>query len=203
MPRDAEKPSRSQKNRLGKDLPPTCRGVTKNDTMIIHPYLMPWITQIEVRPDLEIDVHSPMLVTFENTTEQSPRLQLVTPTPIDKIPVDQRTWDNTYQTTRHGEPHTCQTPQELQHSIQKWARNVEKSLDQAIRHSHKHDPTKYPQKSLPTHSKGRSTEIRYREWRPPKLIKRDAFGLYEPPEEVNTLQTKHKVRQTRREDSQH
>lgn len=50
--------------KLNKDLPPTCRNSTRNDSLIIHESLVPWVGDIWVGDLFVFPDHRPLFVRF-------------------------------------------------------------------------------------------------------------------------------------------
>ena len=75
---------------------------------------------------------------------------------------------------------------------------MEKAIDGTLRQQKRIDPLKNPQGFLPKLFRGRCATPRLIRTPCPKSPKRDSMGLYEPPTEVTSLKSRHKVRQVRR-----
>ena len=53
------------RHKFAKDLPPTCRSTTRNDSFVIHEALVPWVSNMWVGPEHVFPDHRPLYVQFQ------------------------------------------------------------------------------------------------------------------------------------------
>jgi hypothetical protein len=58
----------------GLELPPTCKGATRNDTCIIHRDLAQLVNDVQIECNPAFDAHSPMLVTLDLQKQVDPSI---------------------------------------------------------------------------------------------------------------------------------
>ena len=185
----------------GIELPKTCKNATSNDTMIIHPRLIPFISKMEVRQDLQIDVHSPMIVTFNLEQTVEPRMIWDVPNSWHSLVESPQLFEQSYEICR-DKVHLNSAIQDPEKDgevlLQEWSRVVENAVDRTIQIQHLNQPERFPTRGLPLSHKGRCVK------RERELVKHsggpraDRQTGYEPPEEVFRLHSKQKVKQVRR-----
>ena len=188
-------------SKFGSQLPPTCAGSTRNDTAIIHPKLLNFITDIQVLSEHQFDIHTPLQIEFQVDSFRDdthswhlPKTWAPFSPPKEIIetfyePMD---WDNIQQ----GE---FQSPGEHVHKLfQEWSQHVEKAIDRSLYQMHKQDHQKFPRSGLQAAYKGRCNCNKPKKHGLLSPIKSDRHGGYTPPTEVCTLQSRLKIRQVRR-----
>ena len=87
---------------------------------------------------------------------------------------------------------------QVEDAFHTWSKHVEKAVDRAIHESHRIDPVRNPHKGLSPAYKGRCGNVKFRKVQPRSSVKSDRHGGFNPPCDVFHLNTKLKVRQTRR-----
>ena len=172
--------------------------------MVVHPMLLPYIKEVEVRQDLRHDDHTPILLTLGIPSEWKTPQVLKVPQSFAKYPLDKDKMESKYDdlTRRHGKPWQ-EEPQEMDRALQEWSKTAEKMVDATMQWQHREAPTKCKQPALPERCKGRAGPIEYKPATLPKGPQGDAVGHYEPPEEIFTREVQHKVRQVRRLKTMH
>ena len=184
-----------------KELPPTCCGSTRNDTLFMHPKIAELLHTMQVPEEHKFDVHTPLLVDFklQDVTErqtlwQCPRSWASFAPSMDGI-------DTFYQPLPFEaifEPNQTISVGQVEQAFQIWSGHVETAVDLALQEAHRIDPLKHPQKGLHQSFKGRCGVKKFRKTQHKVSVKSDRHGGFSPPEEVFHLNTRLKVRQTRR-----
>ena len=186
---------------LGYTLPATCRGATFNDTAIFSSHIIPLIREMQVRHDLAMDCHSPLVITLDACCERPPLMCWDIPqswanSDLDKDLLEKYYVRNSSRYDLESQIHNPDIdPNEL---LLQWSSIVEKSVDATIQTQHKMDPTLHPTPGLSKCYLGRCKQ---RDLTPKKLKsspKTDSQTKYEPPAEVFREISKKKVKQVRR-----
>ena len=182
-------------------LPPTCRGATYNDTMIIHPLLIPLMAQAQVSDSHIFEPHSPIILSLFIKDETPVKLVWDLPKSWKDFQLQREKIADAY--------HECWSHFDFldtdicsasdgDHALHQWSQAVECAVDKAIRSEFLENPTRMPICSLPESYRGRC--------RPRKILKKtspcgpkgDLHGGYNPQVEVFSVVAKQKVRQLRR-----
>ena len=185
---------------FGFDLPPTCKEATRNDTMLIHPLLVPYIRRIQVGDQFLFADHRPVLVDFDFPIHAVPEQQWFVPKSWSLFPLDKAILERNF---RHRE---SQTPIDLDDisdaspadSLRLWSQRIEQSVDDTIRYMHRTDAFRYPTKSLPRQFRGRCQKPKMIPITIPKGSKHDITEAYNPPCESTSVRSRQKIRQVRR-----
>lgn len=186
---------------LGYQLPPTCRGATRNDTMIFHPFISQFIYKMEVRDDLKMDVHSPLLVHFNVLIPVPPRFRWKIPESWAMFDINPEIFKNCYLKVRQRsnlEDIINNQSLDVEEILQQWSQSIEKAVDQTLQLQHQLDPVKCGVPGLPKSCKGRCGDRPLKEVDVVKPPKKDDHTKFEPDEEIFRMKTKHKVKQCRR-----
>lgn len=142
----------------GLELPKTCKNATSNDTMILHPRLVPFIKKMEVRQDLKIDVHSPMIVHFDLAKVVEPQMIWKIPHSWHSLVDSPQILEQSYELCRN-KLHFDQIVQESEKDddelLHVWSKLVENAVDRTIQIQHLNQPEKFPTKGLPESYRGR------------------------------------------------
>lgn len=189
------------KQRFQVDLPPTCCGSTRNDTVFMHPKVADLIDNMSVPKEHQFDVHTPLLVEFKSQRAcnryklwKTPKSWASFAPPKESIatfykPVDFSKFFSLDATVDVGH---------IENAFQVWSQHVESAVDKALQECHRTEPMKFPNKCLFQSFKGRCGTQKFRQTQPKISVKSDRHGGFSPPCEVFYLQTKLKVRQVRR-----
>ena len=186
-------------------LPPTCKGSTRNDTLLLDPILLPYFERAWVLGEEKLfDAHDPLCV------------QLRVP---HAVPCTRR-WDLPHSWHQH-EPdpkilqdfytptfpamkrqiESCHCIQSLTQAFQDWASGVEDAVHCTLQRQHLLDPIKNPLPGLPKRARGRCRP-RTPILRPVVQCARPSrAGDFEPDYDATTVLARMKVRQVRRVES--
>lgn len=178
------------------ELPPTCKGATRFDSMIYHPFLQKYIVRIDIGPEHQFADHCVVRVQFNIPTQRTDSFTWFVPKSWTLFPIDSTEFAKHYSRlrTRSHDSSNASAATCLYH----WSAQVEQAVDRTLRQQ-KHDtPVTCPQGFLPKAFRGRCATPRLIRIPCPKSPKRDSVGHYEPPNEVTSLKSRHKVRQVRR-----
>jgi hypothetical protein len=184
----------------GIQLPPTCRGATRNDTCIVHANLAPKILSAEVVPNEAFDAHSPMLLTLDLSIEKNNMRMWKTPSSWKDINVLPQNLESTYMESSGFLDDIIthiDSVQKGDEALLQWSQAVEKAVDHAVHLQHCLDPLRNPLKCLPAHAKGRCN-FRPCTHRPTIKLNNDRFASYNPKVEVFKSNNKLRVKQVRR-----
>ena len=179
---------------LHHQLPPTCNDTTRNDSMVIHPFLVPFIKHAWVDPLLKIDVHTPLFVQFHFDTS-------IPVLPPWRVPIqwecgafDQNKLAECYHSVRSDRidtPHPA-SDQAICDAFQHWSSRVESAVHRATASA------SHLKQGLRPNQKGRCTWDYMRNHRPATCVRQGGDGVYNPPAEAFRLTSILKIRQTRR-----
>ena len=188
---------------FGFELPPTCKGATRFDSMIIHPYLLKFVQRIEIGPEHQFADHRHVNVHFEVPTRTTDAFTWFVPKSWTLFPLEPSVFAAQYQRSHHSlpwrPPTSSQGPSdEVTDLLFQWSARIERSVDCCLRQQHRTDPMRHPQGFLPRNYRGRCATPRLIRATCPRAPKKDCTGSYEPPCEVTSLKSRLKVRQTRR-----
>ena len=186
--------------KLSKDLPPTCRNATRNDSFIIHEALVPWIQDIWVgAPDVFPD-HSPLFLEIKFPGRQPVARNWFVPASWGDSNLDPDCLEQCYlqSSLRFTSSRKLDDEDEINDAFHRWSKGVEAAVKHCLRLHHSKDPMRYPQPSFPQKFFGRCAPIRFVTHVAPKTIKPDPTKGYDPPTGVTSNKAKLKARQTRR-----
>lgn len=171
-------------------MPFTCKDATHVDTALIHPALVPFVSQIEVLQTHLFDAHNPVIVELQMPQKpvQSRRYQI--PKSWSDLPISPRDLQDTI------DNHPTWNQDVL--DIPSWCAAVEHVVDLSLRRQHQADPDLQPYPKLPKAYKGRGTPKTPKNHPYQSRIKPGRNGDYEPQTEFFAIKTKRQVRQLRR-----
>ena len=184
------------RNVFGFELPPTCKGATRYDSMIYHPFLQKYILRIDVGPEHQFADHCVVRVLFNVPTRHIDTFTWYTPKSWTIFPINHSEFDKQYSQYHRFVSDTQEG--DSARALYKWSSNVESAIDRTLRWQKQANPLQYPQGFLPKLFRGRCATPRLVRTTCPKSPKRDSMGYYDPPTEVTSLKSRHKVRQVRR-----
>ena len=181
---------------FGFDLPPTCKGATRYDSMIFHPSLVKYIHRIDIGPEHQFADHCAVHVQFNVPPDPVDARSWFVPKSWTLFPLDPDTFASQYRQVR------CSTGDQYftdpADCLAQWSLRVEKAVHKTLGLQKAADPLQHEQGFLPQTFRGRCAQpklIRHGHARAPK---RDITGQYEPPVEVTSLKSRQKIRQVRR-----
>ena len=187
--------------RFGHQLPATCRGATRYDTLLLPPALQAMLVSARVDTESkQFDTHDPLIVSFSSSaapclyTWKMPQAWTVFSPDMD--------YANDYYNRVYSHLGTtiksCATAAELDSSFLQWAEAIEDSVYAAIRWQHKHDPLQQPFTCLPTKARGRCRQRVRTPCLQPHAARNGRKGDYCPLLEAASVSSRRKVRQVRR-----
>ena len=186
---------------LGTVTEPTCvsRGNegpgTRNDTLLIDPRLVPFLTRVKVDKEKAISVHRPAQAFFQLTREQIKALRWRLPKDFAGLGITTAQLEAAYLENGSGQPPQENRAVSKSDALVDWTQKLEKVIDQTMQRQHTQDPVTFPYPGLP---KGRCIERRAI-LTPVATPSRQAHhNDYQPPGEAVTIRSKHKIRQARR-----
>ena len=182
--------------KTGHNLPRTCREATRNDSMIIHPSLIPFVQNARVDSLWRCDVHTPLFVDFAvpSTCLQLYKWQI--PASWAEWPPAPDDFHNAYLNVADSQQLEAQldASSDLEHNFQVWSHMVEQAVHHAfISDEHSHQP-----RGLVPRQRGRCCWRPPRRCRPHRVVKRAWEGVFQPPCESLSLLSHLRVRQVRR-----
>lgn len=186
--------------KFNKQLPPTCRNSTRNDSFIIHESLLSWVTDIWVgEPDVFPD-HRPLFLQFRFPEKQCVLRNWFLPQSWGELKIDPAIFQQKYLLKKTAKTTTRQarTHESVDFAFERWSKDVEAALKATIKEQHSHDPIHFPTPAIGKKFFGRCRPTRFTTQTAPKTIKHDPTQAYEPPTEVTSCKARLKVRQVRR-----
>ena len=181
---------------FGFELPPTCKGATRFDSMIIHPTLLPHILRIDIGPEHQFADHCAVHVQLNLPTTHFASQTWFVPRSWTLFNINRSEFARQYRRVRHQ--CTVQVSDDASTSLYRWSVQTEKAVDRVLQSQHRLDPLVNSQRFLPKTYRGRCATPRLIHSPSPHSPKKDWTGFYEPPVEVTSLRSRHKVRQVRR-----
>ena len=188
-------------DKFQQQLPPTCRGATYNDTLIFHPFFRDRIEDMIVNHDLQMDSHSPLIVTLNFQKEVPETLTWQIPDAWADLDIDKAVLEMCYnkKTIKNKMVDFIDDEQsDPESTLQFWSQTVEQAVDMTLQMQHKNDPLRFPLAGLPKKCFGRCQPRQLLQRPHVNPPKKDAFHGYDPPDEVFREKTKKKVKQVRR-----
>ena len=187
--------------RFGKQLDPTCRGATYNDTMILHPFLAQRVSNIAVTHNHAFTPHSPMVLQIDMTVIIPPVLKWDIPKSWVPLAPHEENIEYFYKTTKHSflkDPSAIRSVEDGQVALEQWSKAIEHSVDRTLSFQNRVDPVKNPISHLPHCYRGRCLPRKLVSTSHGNSVKSDAYHHYDPEQEVFSVTNRHKVRQVRR-----
>lgn len=184
------------RNAFGFELPPTCKGATRFDSMILHPFLIKYIRCIDMGPEHQFADHRVVHVQLDVPTRHTDSFTWFVPKSWTLFALDSNLFAASYQQVRSTQPLRDST--DASTCLYQWSSDVETAVDRTLRRQKVLDPFVHTQAFLPKTYWGRCTTPKLVRTPCPTAPKKDRIGLYDPPMEVTCLKSKQKVRQVRR-----
>lgn len=192
---------------FGEWLPPTCKGVTRNDTMIVSHHLSPTYRCSEVIHDAPFRTHSPLIASFDLKKSSFHRRVFCMPEALydDILSSDlfQHEQERLIDVCRN-EVHQCLSGETTKDDISDALANVGKTFETAYSNTQRFLEKFCPLNAPPpirNKQKGRFRERKFLEKPPRQCPPKGRNGSYEPPCEVFKTRTMQWVRQLRRLES--
>ena len=186
--------------KLDKQLPPTCRNSTRNDSFIIHEALVPWIQDIWVGEANVFPDHSPLFIRFRVPGTQRMLRNWFMPQSWGDIPLKPEVFARHYTRTSRQFllDDDLSTEARINAAFESWSKGIERAVQGTLREQHIQDPLRYPRPNLGKKYFGRGTPTKYVTHVAPRTVKIDTTHAYEPPTEITSCKARQKVRQVRR-----
>ena len=189
-------------SRMGLDLPPTCKGSTRHDTLLLPPSFQALLRTAQVDDTSHtFDAHAPLLVDFMVPTCPLVQHRWRMPRTWVSFPYDKQTFGRAYDACQHH-VHlalaNCVDKDSVDTALATWAQTVEAAVDASLQTANRQDPEAHPTSSLPKSCRGRLTFRPRLKFPLPATVRSAREGDYNPPAEVITNKGKAKVRQARR-----
>ena len=187
--------------KFGCRLAPTCKGVTRNDSAILHPFIAQKVRNMIVSQEHQIDVHTPLFIDLDNDSPNPEFFNWKIPKSWAHLISSPSVLENPYQHSRlkYQDQWQCiQTAEEGHNALKLWSQAVETAVDKAVQYQHSHDPLRNPQKCLPSHFKGRCGANCFRLEQTKVSCRDDPTKAYNPPSEIFSIRNKQKIKRTRR-----
>ena len=169
---------------------------TRNDTLLIDPRLVPFLTHVQVEVEKAISVHRPIQAFFQFPNEQIESMRWRLPKDFAGLGLTQSQLDAAY-VEANPEPHV-DCAKYKHDALIEWTSNLEKTIDRPITRRHNNDPVLNPFPGLPIASKGRRSKRRAVMMPIASPCRQDRHNDYQPPGEAVTIRSKQRVRQARR-----
>ena len=136
---------------FGFELPPTCKGATRFDSMIIHPLLLKYIRRIDIGPEHQFADHcvAQVKVQFFIPTRTPDTYSWYAPKSWTLFPVKPAFFDAQYCRLRsQSSPHWSTDPARR---LFQWSTRVESAVDHALRQHKQADPMSagFPAQNIP------------------------------------------------------
>ena len=192
---------------FGEWLPPTCKGVTRNDAMIVSHHLSPTYRCSEVIHDAPFRTHSPLIASFDLKKSSFHRRVFCMPEALhdDILSSDlfQHEQERLIDVCRN-EVHQCLSGEPTKDDNSDALANVGKTFEKAYCNTQRFLEKFCPLNATPPirhKQKGRFRERKFLEKPPRQCPPKGRNGSYEPPCEVFKTRTMQWVRQLRRLES--
>ena len=187
--------------RFGQQLPPTCRGATRHDTLLLPPVLQAMVLGARVDScSGRFDAHDALLVTFRSEPPECPKSWRMPRSWCDFHP-DMNRACKLYATSQAHVREViadCSSPEDVSKAFETWASALESAVDASLHQSHVEDPLLHPCSGLPRAARGRCV-YRSRVARPaPEVAPAARNGDYAPQFEAVSMTARRQVKQVRR-----
>ena len=188
--------------RLGFELPPTCRSSTFHDSMIIPGMLVDLLRGAEVLLDSYLfDAHDPLVLTFLCPSEVPLARRLMLPKPWTDFQILPDHFAKEYEARCTPVDSTLQEvlcPASLATAFTTWAQTLEAAVDASLRAQHRADPVQHVQTHLPRSHRGRCRPLRFVRRPAAQLPRKGRHGDFMPGTESTSLRLRLRVKQCRR-----
>lgn len=169
------------------DLPATCLGSTRNDTVIFHPWLVPYICDMRVESDHQFDSHVPLAVFLDFCRETPTTFKWYTPCSWAALAPPKDLIDTCYKHISFSSLFDVETivdEHQTEAALLAWSQAVELAVDKAIQISHRLNPVVFPWPPLHPKYKGRCNVKKTCRAFNHRTIRDDPTGAFNPVSEV-------------------
>ena len=166
----------------------------------MHPALVDHIQDMSVQSQYKIDIHTPLFIDFSIASLSEEKRVWNIPNTWAHLAPSADLIAQSYQPVSFDfdQSHEQCDVGQIEQAFSTWSHHVENAVDSAIRMQHVLDPVKHPVKALPKSCKGRCSQKKFKTCERRHSVKSDRHGGFTPASEIFLLETKLKVRQTRR-----
>ena len=186
----------------GVQLPPTCKGATRNDTALLHPLLVPLFQEAWVLSDKQLfDAHDPLCFRLTMCSQRPCRSVWRLPRPWSELGLSERAFQRAFQPAVADltvQAQNCASTADIDAALLAFSRAAESAAQEALLQQHKEDPLRAPHTTLPKAYRGRCLNRPAIRREIPCLVRPDRTGGYVPDVEVTSVLGRMKVRQVRR-----
>ena len=191
-------------------LPPTCKGATSPDTILVPPCLQQYLQGADVLSGCGLfDAHEPLRVHFRFPKTSLQTMQWRMPKSWAEFVDAPCQIKLPYQQRRHAVQQACHSLQQqkddietgqtvLGRSLQVWSAVVEDSVSHSIAERAAREPHLEWPPGLPRAYRGRCVSRERQARHLPRLPRRGRHGQPQPVAEATSVQARHKLRQCRR-----
>lgn len=175
--------------------PPTCRGATKHDVILLCPKLSHWVVDVKLLDGASFHDHTPVAATMSIPLQQvhSP-IVLKRPTAWMAYNLDQQLLQNKLQLIMDSMSENKRASQ----SFSAWSKMCESAVDQTLQDMHADDPVRNPYHQLPQDARGRCSAKPFQRKKPPVIIKQACQGQYTPSVETGSFHLRLVTKRLRR-----
>ena len=182
-------------------LPPTCKGATSFDSLLIPPFLQQFLVRCDVMTDAFLfDSHAPFRAHFRFPRANPPNMCWGLPRPFADFPVCPKDVTSAYNRTRGpvSDMLRTQPAPAFGSSLRLWAAIVEESVSDAIGGLQRREPDLHWPGGLPASYQGRC-QVPHRKAREvPRMPRQARQGDPQPVAEATSVCSRQKLRQWRR-----
>ena len=160
------------------DLPPTCRGSTRHDTCIIHPFLARHISDMDVLSKFAINDHTPLRVHFDFSVDIPFKTMWKIPKSWHKFELAPHVFEDSYDraVSKHKlEQSINDDTLDSDELLRSWSKTVEDAVNRTMTIQHQIDPIRFPDSNLPDEYRGRCKEQVLISQYPKNFLKEDAL----------------------------
>ena len=183
-------------------LPPTCRGATRNDTALLHPAVVPLFVNAWVLSEEKIfDSHDPLCFRLRLCGQRPCRQVWRLPRPWAQLGPNRDAFAAAFR------PHAahlklqaqnCASTADIDAALLSFSQAAEDAVQNALAQQNQDDPLRAPHTTLPKAFRGRCVDRATIKRELPCLLRPDRAGGYQPDVEVTSVLGRMKVRQVRR-----
>ena len=190
------------RQRLGFELPATCRQATAHDSTILPPVLIDMLRGAEVLTgSCLFDAHDPLVLTFLCPQDTPLSRRLALPKPWTDFHVSSEQMEQQYELRRSTVDAALEDISDadaVAWGFSVWARVVEEAVDGSIRIQHQADSSRCPQTHLPKSHRGRCRPPRFLQRPVAQLPRKGRHGDFMPSTEGTGHRLRLRVKQCRR-----
>ena len=120
---------------FGFELPPTCKGATRFDSMILHPTLLPHIFRIDIGPEHQFADHCAVHVQLNLPTTHVASQTWFVPRSWTLFNIDRHEFAHQYRRVRRSCP--VHVSDDASTSLYRWSAQTEKAVDLVLQSQHR------------------------------------------------------------------